>query len=287
MRRIFLIAFFFECWSLSIVNAQSDITNKEIVYQQSENYLPRIITKTYKKTLDQDSLILRVYHPRLNNKKKFPAIIFVFGYPDSITYRDYQKNLQDFGQYTSWAELFASEGFVSITYQTQSPSKDLKDLFDFINSNAEKFQIDVNSIGIWSCSANVPIAIWGLSEKLDLKIKAAALYYGIMPFGDDAIKEEIVEFSKNVGFEYLPIDSTFKPSASFFIVRAGKDHELINRSIDNFVKKAVVSNYSMTFINNSEGIHAFDILQDTTMSKQIIRQTITFMKFHLFEPQNE
>ena len=66
------------------------------------------------------------------------------------------------------------------------------------------------------------------------------------------------------------------------IVHAGKDFvPHTNESIDEFVSEAVVQNIPITLIIHSEGVHAFDINTDNELTRQIIKNTLEFWKFHL------
>ena len=67
------------------------------------------------------------------------------------------------------------------------------------------------------------------------------------------------------------------------IVRAGLDDAAINRSIDRLVAAAIAKNVSLDFLNHATGHHAFDILDDTVRSREIIQTTLDFMKIHLME----
>jgi hypothetical protein len=40
--------------------------------------------------------------------------------------------------------------------------------------------------------------------------------------------------------------------------------------------------YNLTFINYAEGQHGFDAYDDNNQSREIIKKTIEFWKFHLF-----
>ncbi|HEY7358601.1 MAG TPA: hypothetical protein VH590_19100, partial [Ktedonobacterales bacterium] len=65
------------------------------------------------------------------------------------------------------------------------------------------------------------------------------------------------------------------------VVRAGRDHPLNNRAIDAFVAEALSQNAPLEVINYLEGRHAFDVLDDTARTRQIIRRTLAFLRTHL------
>jgi hypothetical protein len=44
---------------------------------------------------------------------------------------------------------------------------------------------------------------------------------------------------------------------------------------------ALKRNLPITFVNHATGQHAFDVFDDSNESREIIRQTLTFMHLHL------
>jgi acetyl esterase/lipase len=67
-----------------------------------------------------------------------------------------------------------------------------------------------------------------------------------------------------------------------FIARAGRDEmPHLNETLDRFLGKALTRNLPVTFVNYPEGPHAFDIHHDSETSREIIRQILAFMRFHL------
>jgi hypothetical protein len=68
------------------------------------------------------------------------------------------------------------------------------------------------------------------------------------------------------------------------IVRAGLENvPHLNNTIDHFISKAINQNLQIEFINYREGQHGFDAYDDNDQSREIIKKTIDFWKFHLFE----
>jgi hypothetical protein len=64
-------------------------------------------------------------------------------------------------------------------------------------------------------------------------------------------------------------------------VRAGLDQPDLNSIIDNFIVKAFAQNVSITAVNHATGHHSFDILDNNERSREIIKQTLDFIKTHL------
>ena len=66
------------------------------------------------------------------------------------------------------------------------------------------------------------------------------------------------------------------------IVRAGRDQMPgLNRSIDQFVAKARELNLPVTVVDQPEGSHAFDLMDDTEASRNAIRNVLDFVRIQL------
>jgi len=73
----------------------------------------------------------------------------------------------------------------------------------------------------------------------------------------------------------------FHKDLPLFFVRAGQDLELFHQIEDYFVSMAISNNIPLTFINDSEGRHAFDAYDDNNQSREIIKSTLHFLRINL------
>ena len=55
----------------------------------------------------------------------------------------------------------------------------------------------------------------------------------------------------------------------------------MNASIDRFIRQGLIENLPITFVNHAEGPHAFDLFTDSRTSRDIVRQTLRFLRQHL------
>ena len=63
---------------------------------------------------------------------------------------------------------------------------------------------------------------------------------------------------------------------------AGRDQfPGMNASIDSFIRQGLVENLPITFVNHAEGPHAFDLFDDSRTSRDVLRQTLRFLRQHL------
>jgi hypothetical protein len=55
----------------------------------------------------------------------------------------------------------------------------------------------------------------------------------------------------------------------------------LNATIDRFVHAALERGVALDLLNHPQGRHSFDILDDDDRSKQIIQDTLAFLRDHL------
>lgn len=223
------------------------------------------------------------YPPGLDEDSELPAVIFVFGYTDSRMLEMLDSRLKDTGQYASWGRLLAASEIVGIAYETVDPHSDIKELIDYVHRNAISLQIDPDRLGLWSCSGNVPTTLSVLMDESMDYIRCAVLYYGFMLDWCDSRK--VSENAGKVGFEYPCETRTVEDLAKnipLLVVKAGQDQTPdLNESIEQFLIEARRLNLPVDFVEHKQGQHAFDILDNTETSRNIIQQTITFLLSHL------
>jgi acetyl esterase/lipase len=64
-----------------------------------------------------------------------------------------------------------------------------------------------------------------------------------------------------------------------FIVRAGKDQmPRLNEALDRFVAGSLAKNLPLSLVNYARGEHGFDLTNDSEGSREIIRNTLAFLR---------
>jgi dienelactone hydrolase len=224
------------------------------------------------------------YPPDFDFKRKIPAVVFVFGYTNDGQLKTAKHQLRTWSPYTSWCRVVAASGMAAIVYETINPENDLKSLIQYINSNSDNLNTDVNRIGAYSCSANTPTEIAYVLNDPDCIFKCAVVYYGIFLTTDFKHISTIDTLSQNMGFvtPRLSDPASWSKNVPLMIVHAGKDFvPHTNESLASFVYEAIAQNIPITLIIHSDGVHAFDINTDNESTRQIIRNTLEFWKFYL------
>jgi alpha-beta hydrolase superfamily lysophospholipase len=86
-----------------------------------------------------------------------------------------------------------------------------------------------------------------------------------------------------VAFELAGMkDVVVKKDVPILIVHAGKDFvPHTNESLTGFVDKAINLNLPITVINYANGVHGFDVYADNETTREIIKNTLEFLKFYL------
>jgi len=136
---------------------------------------------------------------------------------------------------------------------------------------------------VWACSGNVPTALSVLARPGQAFLKCAVLCYGIMLDVDGSTA--VADAARQWGFVNPAAGKSVDelPRAlPLFIVRAGQDEfPHLNETIDRFLAKALVCNLPVTFVNHATAPHAFDLWHDSETSREIIKEILSFMRFHL------
>jgi len=269
---------------MSQENRKDDISKKTVVYQIPGADAITIRQNVPYQATDKGALAMDIYYPPDQKRGlRVPAVVVVAGYPDPGFQAMLGCKFKEMGSSVSWGQLIAASGLVAITYTNQEPTADLQALFQHVRHNAAALGIDDTKIAVWASSGNVPLALSILMQEDREYLKCAVLCYGFML--DLEGSTSVAAAAKRWGFanpgagksvDDLPKDMPL------FIVRAGRDETPhLNETIDRFLVRALERNLPITFANHASAPHAFDLLHDSEASRQIIRQILAFMRFHL------
>ncbi len=210
-----------------------------------------------------------------------PVVIFVSGYSDAGLQAFLGCKLKDWESYIGWGRLAAASGLTAITYSTNNPAADLPALLQHIRSNASSLGIDETRIGLWACSGNGPMALSMLIEDAGLRCGVLAYAYTLDLDG----ATHVADTAKTYGFANPCAGKSvadLPPHTALFLARAGQDQlPHLNEGMDRFVTQGLARNLPLTVTNHPEGPHAFDLLHDSETTREVIRQIVAFLRFHL------
>ncbi|HSB10098.1 MAG TPA: hypothetical protein VLM38_11485 [Blastocatellia bacterium] len=230
-------------------------TQQTVVYRLANSEKVLVRKDVTYKTIGDLELKLDAYYPaEMKKDERLPLVIFING----VGNRDNFPKVRNWGQYTNWGRLVGASGFAAINYDSRlaEAEADTSSLVEYVRASAAKLNVDENKILIWACSANGRVGTKIVMEERPY-ISAAVFYYAVCN-APPLLRE-------------VPL----------FIARAGLDNPSLNQALDGFAQAAIAQGLSVSFVNYPDGHHAFDLLDDTDQSREIIKQTIEFMKFHL------
>ncbi|MDH4270436.1 MAG: hypothetical protein OEW18_00515 [Candidatus Aminicenantes bacterium] len=210
------------------------------------------------KSVDDTRLRMNVYYPPgIDPQRPLPAVIL---------HNAMSLETADMEGYRDWGRLFAASGLIAVGHQSRFFQKeDTEDLIAYIRSHAEGLRIDADRLGLWTASGNTLIGFPLVMDRGCDDFRCAAFYYG-MPDPETVDKHRPLR-------QDLPL----------LIVRCGLDEFRAGRNIDFFIAEALKADLDMEFVNYLRGHHAFDIVDASERSREIIRRTVAFFKRHLIE----
>jgi hypothetical protein len=229
-------------------------------------------------------LVMDVYYPpgRTSNGP-WPAVVIVAGYPGTMEPRRTPLAYKEIGWTISMAQLIAASGMVAIAYTNREPVADLHVLLEHIRGHAVSLAIDASRLGVMAASGNVPTALTTVMRNASRPPCCAVLDCGCLLDLDGAT--DVADASRQFGFVNgcagCSVDD-LRRDVPIFISRAGRDQfPAVNASIDRFIGHALAANFPLTLVNHAEGPHAFELFDDSRTSREIVRQTLTFLRQHL------
>jgi acetyl esterase/lipase len=260
-----------------------DILKMRVVY--AVDGMDRAVRRQLKyQTPDGVSLPMDVYtSPDLKAGERRPAIVFIHGGPVPPAMEP-----TEWGVYRSYGELAAASGLVGVTFKHRlnaladygKAAGDAAALLERVRTD-QSLPIDADRIALWVFSGGGPFLSLGMQGKTPY-VRALASFYGILdlraPSGDPSRVPE------PAASELSPVALLASRSGPFppvLIARASKDSPRINESVDAFLKASVAAGVSVDLLTLPGAQHAFDALDDTPRTREVIARTIAFVKDHL------
>jgi hypothetical protein len=266
------------------VSGATDIAKRRVVYELRGGMKVSVRHDIPYRTSASETLTFDLYRPADTEHAVLPVVLFITGFSDVGMRSFVGCNAKDMQCYKDWAHLIAASGLAAITYTTTTPESDVYDLLHHLRTGAGDLGIDADAIGLWACSGNVPNAL-GVLMNPDSQIRCAAFCYGFMLDLDGTT--HVAEASAMFRFRNPAAGKSINdiPRVPLLIARAGRDEmPHLNDSIDVFARKALEMNLPITLINHSTAPHAFDLMDDSDSSRNVIGNILGFLRLPLAAP---
>ena len=209
---------------------------------------------------EKKSLKLDVYvPPDLAADERLPAVLFVHGSAPAA------RNLKNHGQYVSWGKLVGASGLIAVPFNWDYPDPSgIEQLIAFVREHADEFQIDRDRLCLFSISAGVSVGFTVALKDSPTYLRCVIGYYG-----NPSPALELIESREAAG---LP---------PILLAKAGIDDPTFIEGTDRFANELNALGAPVTLLTHENGVHAFDLRIDDDRSREIIEQTIDFIKLHL------
>jgi hypothetical protein len=255
---------------------RNPMTLKPIVLE-----LPGMHEVTVRTDIDAGGPTLDVYAPP-DSAAPRPAVVFVSGYPDPGFERMLGCKLKDMASYVSWARLVAASGLVAVTYANRQPD-DIALVMRHLREHGPALGIDPAKMAVWAASGNVPTAMSRLLRDAEVPVACAVLAYGYTLDLDGAT--HVADAAKLYHFAMPAAGRSLddlRADTPLLLVRAGRDEMAgLNASLDRFAAAALARNLPIIVTNHATAPHAFDVVDESETSREMIRQMLGFLRVHL------
>jgi acetyl esterase/lipase len=243
---------------------------------------------TYK-TIAGTDLKMDLYYPaNFQGKSGYPAVILVHGDGPAELLRD----AKEWGVFVSLGQLLATQGVVAITFNHRATdgwtkldevASDIDDLVHAVREQAASLQVEKDSLCLWAFSAGAPFGLRAALRNAPAYIRCIVSYYGLLSLQPlrPILPETVTDTTLRELSPICYLENDAQNIAPLFIVKAGLDRPDLNSISDSFISRAFTQNVSITAMNHATGHHSFDILDDNERSREIIKQTLDFIRTHL------
>ncbi|MCC6996589.1 MAG: hypothetical protein IT370_18405 [Deltaproteobacteria bacterium] len=203
-----------------------------------------------------------------------PAVVFVSGYPDPGMAAMLGRPLKDWESYRAWARLVAASGLIAITYLNNTPA-DGAALLRHLHQHGAELGVDPARIGLWACSGNGPTALELLAHQA---VSCAALLYPVTIDVDGATG--VAELARQIHFALPALTLAELPrERPLLLVRAGRDTTPgLDPALLRFVAAARAHGLALTVLEHAEAPHAFDLLDDSPRTHELIDEVLGFLQ---------
>jgi dienelactone hydrolase len=154
-----------------------------------------------------------------------------------------------------------------------------------VRGHADALGVDRDRIVLWSVSAGGIFLSQPVREAPPY-LRCLVAYYPELDLQGER-ESAPASVSDETLREFSPVyqlSQSDKSPPPIFIARAGLDDADLNAGVARFVEVALRKNVTLDLVNHATGHHGFDVEDDDDRSREIIRQTIAFIRAHTARP---
>lgn len=279
----------------------AEIIQKRVVYEIPDMERAKVQKDVSYRTVDAIDLKCDLYYPpEFAGQEKLPAVLLVHGDVDpGVLDPELLHNAKDWGGYVSTGQLVAAAGLIGIPFNHRSAegrvsrmwevANDIAAMVAYVCVHADDLMVDPDAIGIWAWSDGVSYLSQLLASEAG-KLRCLVAYYGVLDYQPfiATLPENLEHPQRETITHTLQAFSLInilraQPHAipPVLIARAGQDHPLMNNAIDKFVAEAQAQGVIVELADYPEGEHGFDSLDDGERSREIVKETLEFLKTYL------
>jgi acetyl esterase/lipase len=211
---------------------------------------------------ENEDLKLDIYAPPgLAAEARLPVVLFVHGSAPA------SKNLKNHAQYVSWAKLMGASGLIAVTFNWDYPDPSgIEQVLAFVRAHSDEFHIDPERLCVLAASA-------GVSEGFTVALKDAQVYLRCIVgyYGDPS--PALTEISPEEAAQLPPV----------LLAQGALDDPSFNEGADRFARELTALGGEVTLLTHERAGHAFDIRYNDERAREIIQQTVEFIKMSLQE----
>jgi len=184
------------------------------------------------------------------------------------------KPIKDWASYVGWARMVAASSIAAIAY-TNRVAADGTALVRHVRANAGSLGLDPARIGIWACSGHVPTALGLIARE---RPACAALLYGYTLDLDGATG--VAEAAAQFHFAMPPVSINELPrEMPMLVVQAGRDAlPGLAPALERFIAAVRKRELPVTVVEHAEGPHAFDLVDDSPRTHEVIEEVLAFLR---------
>jgi acetyl esterase/lipase len=233
-------------------------------------------------------LKMDVYRPEgTASDALLPAVLFVHGEaPWELV-----KDVQQWGQYSSWGQLAAASGLVGITFMhrpserfTKLPEvvSDVDAALAYVREHAQELGVDADRLALWVCSAGGPVGLRTVFRDRPDYVRCVAAYYpalDLRPHTDlleHLTEEELLDFSP-----LYQLEQAAEEMPPLLMVKAGLDSPFFNEHLEGFKQHILPRNPAFRYLEHESGNHAFEVRDEGPRTEEIVRETLDFLRSNL------